>query len=232
MKTHFLFLFSLSCFSLFAQEKYQYALKLYNTSAWYNEKWKGYATYLGTNDTLIAEIKYRSFLRLHPSIAFNWQQKERIFQEIELSDFSAKKTTITSNAILPLKPYYMNNVRIAIRYEYLFRINKEDKKTNFFIGGSLSPYFEHVDYQFYSSIDFPRNFWTIGVKFHIIPRINIALSNRWFLDMNLPIGIFDQDMQEKWVQNPALPILLQKTRGYNFTPLPDIEARIGVGFKL
>lgn len=210
----------------------KYTLKLYNTS--FSDKWIGYSTILNSNgDTLIAPKQYQELAYLHPSIALNWKGKNRISHEVELSRFSWLKTSV--QYIYPILPLYQNlknRLDIALRYEYIYRIGKENARFSPSISAGINPYFRNMDLIPFSSIIYPIRYYAIGAKVNIIPRLNIKVKNRWLIDINTPISLTDQNIQRNIRKNPSLPFSEQISTYFHFSALSDMSLRIGIGYKL
>lgn len=201
---------------------YKYAIKVYNTSS-FNAKSNPFVGTLPTGKIL------------SPSIVLMWQGKKRISQEVELGDFSWQKVFWVDGNGNPIKGQYQNWVDVALRYECLYKIGNPNWRFSPIISAGINPYIKSVSTNPETSLVYPSSRLTVGARVNIIPRLNIRLTNRWFLDINTPINLFGQSIQRNVVENPSLPLNQQRNTYFDFAPfsgISDISVRVGVGFRL
>lgn len=121
----------------------------------------------------------------------------------------------------------------SFRYELSKNFTNETKRLGFGIGGGINPYYVHIEYipsteaAFYSSTEF------YGFVVNLTPRISYKLSNRFDIDLNVPIKIYDLRWEKIQVDNPAIPIRYQ-----TFVDIDNIffenayTMRLGVQYRL
>lgn len=219
-----------------SDEKYT-AIKVYNTSS--SHQHIGYSYSMFGNDTIPVQKNYQDFIFFHPSVAFTWKRKKHISHEIELSNFVFQVVDTTTRRLTPQVNTLNGNLQvsmyIAVRYEYMYNIFSFPRRFSPSISAAITPYFQYQNTHPHTSLNYPTSFRAIGGKLSIIPRLNIKLTKRCFLDVNLPIMLFDQSIQRVILKNPSLPLNQQRNSYGNsafFSGIGDISARIGVGIKL
>jgi len=217
---------------------FQSGIKLYNTTI-FEEQSKS----MLVSDTSSIRIQYtnKNSQILHPTIAFQWKSKTNNFHEIELTNFMVNKVgtkteyvSDTSASGQLVSGEYITNTALSIRYEYIAVLNKsKNNKIVPSIGFGVNPYFRKSSIAYESSTSFPSSNQSIGVRAFITPRINYFLTSKLFLDVNIPICLFDNYILTESSDNPAIPISQRDISSYNFNQFPKfISGRIGIGIKL
>jgi len=214
---------------------YKSALKIYNLTSFDEQTITRRLTtssprYQYTNATL--QI-------LHPTIAFQWRSKKNNFHEIELTSFmlgKIGKTTdsITTNSAQTISGGDLTITEISLRYEYILNFNKsKDSKLVPSIGFGINPYYRQNKYSPKTSSSFPTSDINVGMRAFVTPRICYFLTSKLFLDVNIPLCIFDTFYYDGKEDNPALSLLERTTSTYNFSQFPKVfSGRIGIGIKL
>jgi hypothetical protein len=220
------------------QLDYQSALKIYNLST-YEEQ----TTFTPLSDT----SSYRqqntttSLQLLRPSIAFQWKSKKNNFHEIELISFSLGKNGTKSENINDstntgqlISSVDFTSTVISVRYEYILNFNKS-KESKFVpsIGFGANPYFRKNDIAPKTSNAFPSSETAIGMRAFITPRLSYYFTSKLFLDVNIPLCLFDNAITTIKNENPSIPISQQKISAFDFSQFPRLfSGRIGIGIKL
>lgn len=126
------------------------------------------------------------------------------------------------------------NSALSLRYEYIVAFNKsKDSKIVPSIGFGVNPYFRKSSIAYESSTSFPSSTQSIGVRSFITPRITYFLTSKLFLDVNIPICLFDNFILTESSDNPTVPISQRDISSYNFNQFPKfISGRVGIGIKL
>jgi hypothetical protein len=173
--------------------------------------------------------------------AFMWQTKGNNFHEVELTRFSINKfnskplvaydTSSTTKNDRGDKTFSTN---LELRYEFVLNFNKNaDTKFVPSLGFAFSPYFRHNKYTAESSSLYPAAEYYLGVKSFVIPRVTYYLNSKLFLDINVPICVYDAHYRESNNKNPALPFEQQVMGAYIFKPFAQIfTGRVGIGVKI
>jgi hypothetical protein len=217
---------------------YQSGLKLYNTSI-FEEQSKS----MLVSDTSSVRFQYTNTNSqiLHPSIAFQWKSKTNNFHEIELTNFMLNKVgtktayvSDTSASGQLVSGEYITNTAFSLRYEYIVVFNKsKDSQVVPSIGFGVNPYFRRSSISYESSTSFPSSNQNIGLRTFVTPRITYFLTSKLFLDVNIPICLFDNFISTESIDNPAVPISQREISSYNFNQFPKfISGRVGIGLKL
>lgn len=177
---------------------------------------------------------------VHPSAAVMIQTKRGNYHELELSQLSFGRTEEstgikdTNSAYKYRTDYRLYHTAIALRYEYIIMLNKR-KEARFAtsIGWSAMPYFERLSVMPYITSFYPMMTMNLGVRSFIVPRLIVNVSERVFLDANLPLCVLDMGTTSQNIQNPTLPAAAQKYSVWNLELMPGyFSARLGLGVKL
>ncbi len=232
MKLHFFaFLMLCACLS-YGQNAtttgYKYALKAYN-SFYFSNGNPPFSPLYG-----YTWLNSRDYPLLHPSIALMWKGKNRISHEVELANFVWQKRDDLriDSPFVGTHLNHQSHFALAFRYEYMYRIGKETWRFSPIIGAGIAPYVQQHKTQFYTSASYPTNTFATGAKVYVTPRLNVRLTNRWFLDINVPITLFEPSLLKFVIQNPSLPLRQQNNSYFNFTGFSTISARVAVGVRL
>lgn len=214
----------------------------------YKHAFKVYATgsildYNNTHYINVFSNKIQNRVRdyVQPSFAITSRTKKGNYHEAELSrlDFSqTENSAIFTDPSTGVQAYrYLEKIRtiqIAVRYEYIIVLNK--KKNAWLvptIGFAAMPYFTRYSLLPYYTANYPMTTASIGVRSMIVPRVNVNLSKKILLDVNVPICIFDGGHNWQHIQNPTLPVRAQKYSVADFQALPGFySARLGLGWKI
>lgn len=129
-----------------------------------------------------------------------------------------------------------------------FSIKDIEAATRFELGARLKPkLFNHVafsintafDLYYYqgeavpeSALSFRRNNQEGGVLISFIPHIEIPITNRVFIDLNINFINISFGINYLRVENPALTEEEQKTSGFDFDTQGERSLRIGLGYYL
>ncbi len=217
---------------------YQSGLKLYNTTIFEQQ-----SKSILVSDTSSVRIQYTNTNSqiLHPTIAFQWKSKKNNFHEVELTNFMVNKVgtktayvSDTSATGQLVSGEYITKTALSLRYEYIAVLLKlKNNKVVPSIGFGVNPYFQKSSISYESSTSFPSSNQNIGVRTFITPRISYFLTSKLFLDVNIPICLFDNYLNIESSDNPAVPISQRDISSLNFNQFPKfISGRIGIGIKL
>jgi hypothetical protein len=176
------------------------------------------------------------------SPAFSFYQPNGNFQEIELSRIAINSsrnqsviTTDTNGKVTKVLGMDRTNVAIGLRYEYDYRLfkKKDDCKLKSYLGIAVNPYFSSSTFDPNSTIYFTTRQQSIGATIAFMPRLNYYISERWFLDLNIPISIMDMNITTNKVDNPILSEQQRSVSTVNFSQLPcKFLVRFWVGFRV
>jgi hypothetical protein len=175
---------------------------------------------------------------IQPSVAVSFRNKSNNYHELELSRVSVRSTSVnpviqTSQGSFPLG-YRLNTTHIAMRYEFIMPFIK--RKQALFVpavGATVMPYYSRYSLQPYSPADVPVTSSALGAQTFIIPRLQVNISKRVFIDANIPVCITDFGTKRNNKQDPTLPSHAQQYSVADVRFLPEFyTARLGVGIKL
>jgi hypothetical protein len=154
------------------------------------------------------------------TIALNLVSKNKMIHEIEL--FIPEVSKSLDNMQYPMDYNFRKSYRIegkgssySLRYELSKMVTKEDKRLRFSGGVGVNPYYVHLEY-------FPLNTQTYysssrlyGAAINIIPRLTFDLAQGFYLDLSVPLKVYDLRVDEFQVNNPAIPVEQQISTDYN-----------------
>ncbi|MDY0216530.1 MAG: hypothetical protein RBS19_06215 [Bacteroidales bacterium] len=214
---------------------YKSALKIYNLTSFDEQT----ISRRLTASSPLYQYTYTTLQILHPTIAFQWRSKKNNFHEIELTSFMLGKIgkttdTITTNSAQTISGGDLTITAISLRYEYILNFNKsKDCKLVTSIGFGINPYYRQNTNSPKISSSFHTSDFNIGMRAFITPRISYFLTSKLFLDLNIPLCIFDSFYYTGKDDNPALSLLERTTNTYKFSLFSKVfSGRIGIGIKL
>lgn len=209
----------------------KYAVKLYNTASWLEHK-EPFNSGIFTGNTTTEEFRY-----LHPSVAVSVRNAHGNFHELELSDLQFTRHNEESSLTgipVALSGSEVKTVNIALRYEYIINFLKK-KNTRFMpaLGLAAMPYFERTSSSPVLSTEFPVSQLYAGVRAFITPRLTYAVSQRFFVDLNIPFCVADMYLDKSVQNNPMLTQEQQREEVFTFEAAPRLYSiRIGAGIRL
>ncbi len=215
---------------------YKYVIKVYNLASYYETSRSGPKM----PDSTRSEYKSGVLNILHPTLAFGWQNEKGNSNELELSGFElGKASTQTelnggSGAGSITAGSNIITTNITIRYEYIVNLKKtEPSKIAPSISFGGSPYYRLYKYEPKISSEFPASQQDIGLDIFVTPRLNYNLTSRVFLDINIPICVFDFNYLVNKQDNPEVVVSERTSSEINIDMFPKIlSGRIGIGLRL
>jgi len=226
------------CFSTIhgqAQQKeaYKKVLKIYNLSSYSQGRFVD-------SDSFSTNINnINSFQILHPTVAFAWKTKNSNYHEIELVDaivngFKNKSTFFaTANpGNSAVSGGVAKSTYIRLRYEFIYEFMKDAKSdVTASVGLALQPNFIYFKTKPFSTKNFPSTNSGIELYGFVIPRINFKIDERSFVNINVPIALFDINYFKSTVRNPSVSIRSQSVADWHYTILPqNYYVRIGYAY--
>jgi hypothetical protein len=161
--------------------------------------------------------------------------KKNNIHEIELNIFNVD--AYQSSSLLSGTTYYYDNKETSAGLRYQFDLNLVKKgKLIPFIGVSALTLFQSTNVKPLSTTSYPRRTQQLTELLSIIPQIRFSLWPRVFVDLAIPIDLFDVSLVTQRISNPYIPIRQQRNSGIE-TSLPIKEnnifhLRLGLGVKL
>lgn len=175
-----------------------------------------------TNATLY-DLQYLngSYQIFHPTFAVQWKTKKNNFHEIELTDFSFQSGF---------------SMTASLRYEYIVNFYKsKDWKFVPSLGFAFNPYYLQSDTipgdEQTSSFKSSDKFF--GAKFFITPRITYYCGKKIFIDLNVPLCVFNAFIESYTTEDPTLTLEERKTNTADLGAVfPGFfTVRLGIGLK-
>jgi len=103
----------------------------------------------------------------------------------------------------------------ALRYAVSKTLTNKASRLGFDLGLGINPYYVHIEY-------IPNVDWTYyvstklyGFALNGIPRVTYKLSQRFSVDLNVPLKIYDLRGERTLIKNPSIPKNQQVTTDYN-----------------
>lgn len=173
--------------------------------------------------------------KLNPTFAINKRTHKGNRHEIELTAFAvnetSNRTTYSNPGISQVATGgSVQESKFALRYEYIYVFLK-DKKIQPSIGGAVSPYYAKYNFTPLSSSVFPFKEYAFGIQTFIIPRISYNISKRFFVDLNVPLKITENQFSSRHEYNPTEQN--NTSNNNSFTAFEDMfYARLGIGITI
>ena len=192
------------------------------------------------NDTLITADERSSFFFGGFSPAVSILKENGNFQEFELSrlrfsnqEEEATINNVSSSTTERILGAKRTNFELGLRYEISWSLKK--KVTTFMpaIGLSNKLHYMAMEFSPKTSNAFPMKSNIFRNSIAVVPRVQLKLSDRLFLDCNVTLPLVDYENSKEIIQNPSLPSNAQEqvTKEWFFLA-QAFHLRIGLGFKL
>lgn len=171
--------------------------------------------YHDSRNNVVEKFDKVSFNRL--SLAINIDTKKDYIHEIEFLIPEVSKSYI--NVQYPMNYELKKETQdfegqassYSLRYELSKSLTNKAKRLGFNLGLGINPYYVQVEYipnvetSFYSST---KHF---GFVFNMVPRVKYNLSQKFSIDLNVPLKIYDLQVAKYQVDNPSIPMRQQTT---------------------
>lgn len=201
-KTLIFALLSGSFFSALAQ--HHAAIKIYQNTDHFStvvtEWWKNQ-----TN-----EVDHVNFSRISVALTV----KRKVVHEIEFfipeMSKSPDRLRFPMNYEFRKDPRWASNASAyAFRYEISKSISSDRSPLKVAIGAALHPYYVSIEHTPVIDLIYPSSARWYGASLNLIPRLTYTISERFFLDLNIPVKAFDYRFHKEQVNNPAIPVRQQ-----------------------
>ena len=213
-------------FSSNTKAQRQWAVKLYQNTDYH----KVTEDYFWSREKRIVTSAYQvNFSRL--SLALHLSSQRKWEHELALS---------YSGDVVPIA-YKVSNSReesihtkfYSVQYELLRNLTNSDSKFHFLLGGSILPYWAKLNHHPLVATRFFRYDRHIGGSLNLIPYAVFKPTERWLIDLNVRIGLYDLRQYKRRIYNPAIPVKQQVDREIQHTLLPKTYTiRLGIGYRL
>lgn len=166
-------------------------------------------------DKYVSNYDFGSFVF---SPAFQWTNRHHNFQEIGLDGFLATKS------------HYW----LALNYTYILNFFKH-KESRWLpaVGFGTMPFVGWHHFIPKKSTEFAEKQLVIGARFFVAPRLTYFLTNRFSLDLEIPVNLAQAELVSTNNHNPSLTQEAQRSNIFNFnTTLNGSAIKVGLGWRL
>ena len=183
----------------------------------------------------------KSYNYIQPAAAVCKRTKKGNYHQLELStvsfkvwEHSGETGYIPTTGYTYRTQYKIRTADVAMRYEFIIPfVKRNDAKVIPSLGFGAMPWFSTYRFAPYTTADYPRTISSIGLRHFITPRVQVALSKRVFLDANIPICVMNMGTTKQNIQDPRLPVNVQKSSIFDFEIMPKYHtARLGLGVRI
>ena len=185
-------------------------------------------------------FNYKNTKILNPTISLQLKSKWNNFHELEFTTISFDKREFKESyynqeyeIIVPRNGSNQTKLNFALRYEYNYLFNKkEERKIVPSIGFGINPYYYQLVTEPILSTSWKTSEKLFAISFQVIPRIAYFISSKFFIDINVPVSIFDYKYLHYYVDNPIIFEELKTSNSQKTSFFPKTYCgRIGIGYK-
>ncbi|MEJ1236586.1 hypothetical protein WBG78_00570 [Chryseolinea sp. T2] len=205
-----LFFMLTSAISVIAQKSF--SIKLYQNSDFFDSEINDWDT---RTTTTVHNANFNRF-----SVAVSLTSKKRFTHELEI--FIPEFSKSLGDLQYPMDYSISKGSSIegkagswSLRYELSKVLTKANKGLQFSAGAGINPYLVRIEYfsnnpqTYYSSSDL------YGAAITIVPRVSYKLFPAFSLELSMPFKVYDLRVNQRRIDNPAIPIAQQETKSYN-----------------
>lgn len=177
----------------------------------------------------------------HPTVAYQWKTDKNNFHEVELTGLmlaNKRSQTVLKNDSSNIDPTIGGmktlTAELSLRYEYILTFSKmKESKLVPSVGFALNPFYRQSSNTPVLSNMFPSSEKQFGIRAFITPRITYFMTQKIFLDLNIPLCFSEFNYTALRQANPLIPADYRTTSTLNFYQFPKfVSARIGIGIKI
>jgi hypothetical protein len=185
------------------------AIKVYHNTDIYKTRYKASGGVVQTSDDHFNMNRF--------SLAIDVKTRNGFIHELELFVPEFSKTTDKlqypmNYELLLSSGFEEEGNTYSFRYELSKQVLTMSDKFALNLGLGINPYYVAVDYRSQLEHQYSRSYKFYGGVFNIVPRLNFKLSNRFAVDLNVPLKIYDLRYSERRIDNPTLPIRQQTSK--------------------
>lgn len=170
------------------------------------------------------------------SFAVEWNTGSKFFQEIDWQPLQINSIDDNTVIFLNNSDYMITDsekhteTKTAFRYQLSYGFFKERKWSPYLgISSQLSYFRENSKPK--TSLSFPMKSTNYNLYFTLVPGIKYSISDRFFADINVPIGILNHEIIRNHYDNPSIPSDQRSFSNSRTTFLPKKDQlRIGIGY--
>jgi hypothetical protein len=120
----------------------------------------------------------------------------------------------------------------SLRYELSKTFTEKSRRLGLNLGIGVNPYYVFLEYIPNVETTYYLSTKLYGLVLNVIPRIKYRISNRVYIDLNMPVRIYDYRTEKIRIKNPAIPISQQTfKRSENIFFESVYTIRLGVMYK-
>lgn len=184
------------------------------------------------------QLRIKNHSYFQPSVAYDVFNKRGNYHEIALASLFFHSSSVRDSAgvgglLLPQwGGYDYRTFNIALSYEYAI-VYRKSKKLQPVLGFAASPFYRQTTIFPISSAQYPVKRTAVGITTFLVPRVQYAISQRVYLDANMPIYLTETAARFEKRQNPTLPIEQQQVGIFDIdAQAKPYSLRLGVMVKL
>lgn len=182
---------------------------------------------------IMAEVEQNSntitFPRFNPAVSL--YTKNHNFHELELSSLIFRRNAY-NGVEYALNTYNKTQFNLGLRYSYNYRLYMKNQ-LGVYLGAGTNLFYNQNTYSPLASSSFPGYDSKKGFDLNITPRLTWKFNEKWYLDVNIPVNVYQQAWgTSKW-DNPAYPVKDSKTitsKGQVFPNQYTVNVGIGLRF--
>jgi hypothetical protein len=123
-------------------------------------------------------------------------------------------------------------VKLGFRFDYSIPLFSGEK-SQFYLGISDEPLVFYKKVLPYTSASFPATIVELKNNVALMPRFVTNLTEKVFLDFNIPLSLFSMSYRYENNKNPILPIYQQRSNTFESGFLPkNWQFRMGLGVRI
>ena len=207
-----------------------FGIKIYQNTDFFETQYDNREMNLSTK---VDQVNFSRF-----SLAFDLEGKKGYTHEIELlvPEFSKSLDKIQFPMSYKFRdvPWLVGEVSsYSVRYELNKTLTNKDKRFGFNLGLGINPYYVHIEYvpKIENAYDLSTKLY--GFVLNAVPRATYRLSQRFSMDLNVPLKIYDLRGEKKRIKNPNIPRNQQETTEHSSIFFESAyTVRVGVMYKL
>jgi hypothetical protein len=125
-----------------------------------------------------------------------------------------------------------SSLQVGVRYGYNLRLGKKDKNTQFYLEFPVEVFYFHSNFTSIYSTYFPQTNRGVGINTGVTPRFQWHFAKQFYLDITLPISVFNGRLNFKKIDNPNVPLNERSEVGFgSYFSVPFVTGRIGLGIR-
>jgi hypothetical protein len=233
-----------------------HAQKEKNETPQYKYAFKGYLNFLAdsktttlTDDTTRTQINSSKKRTIFPAIGWpRFRENGRFFEMgitrlgFDYQELSTENKVFQRDSLGNIVPggdipirgvkVWMDNIGLQFEWNFPFYF-KENRDFNTYLGFSMDPSVYFQKNESLNAAAPSKRVFEFSNTLTLIPRITYAISNRCFLDLNVPISFTTFGINYNYSSNSVFPISVRETIDFR-TRLPTHiwAIRLGIGYKI